>query len=259
MTPRLLAAIRTLLCALPLMLACPTAPAAELYVAVAANFLQAAKQVGAQFERQTGHRVHLSAGSSGKLYAQIKNGAPYDVFLSADVDRAQRLEQEKRAVSGSRFTYAVGRLVVWSVRLKHVDIDALRAARFNHLAVANPQIAPYGAAAFEVLERLELLPALRPRLVYGEDIGQTFQLAATGAADLAFVALSQLRGAPGDVGGAFWVVPPELYRPIEQQAVLLTRAEHNVPARQFLDFLKDANMRALLTRFGYALPGERGS
>ena len=228
-----------------------TGQAGEVYIAVAANFAEAAQQIGGEFQQATGDSVHLIAGSSGKLYAQIKSGAPYDVLLSADAERAQRLEREKLAVPGSRFTYAQGRLVLWSTRLQKVDAGILRAARFTHLAMANPQIAPYGAAAFEVLERLNLLPALRPRLVYGEDIGQTFQLAATGAADLAFVALSQLRGARGEIGGAYWLVPPSLYRPIEQQAVLLKRAENNVAARAFLDFLKGPKARAVMTRYGY--------
>lgn len=244
--PRLFALLLTLL---PL-----AAHAGDVYVAVAANFAVAAGRIGAEFHRQTGHDVHLSAGSSGKLYAQIANGAPYDVFLSADVERAQRLEREQLAVAGSRFTYAGGRLVLWSARLKQVDAEVLRAARFNHLAVANPKIAPYGAAAFEVLNRLEVPPAVRARLVYGEDIGQTFQLAASGAADLAFVALSQLRSASGETAGAYWLVPASLYRPIEQQAVLLRHGEHNAAARAFLDFLKRPAARAIMTRFGYLTP-----
>ena len=227
------------------------AHAGEVYVAVAANFAVAAGQIGAEFHRQTGHDVHLSAGSSGKLYAQIANGAPYDVFLSADVERAQRLEREQLAVAGSRFTYAGGRLVLWSARLKQVDADVLRAARFNHLAVANPKIAPYGAAAFEVLNRLDVSPAVRARLVYGDDIGQTFQLAASGAADLAFVALSQLRSASGETAGVYWLVPSSLYMPIEQQAVLLRHGEHNAAARAFLDYLRTPATRAILARFGY--------
>lgn len=240
------------LSALLIVFASAAGQAGEVYIAVATNFAETAKQIGEEFQRETGDSVHLSAGSSGKLYAQIKSGAPYDVLLSADVERARRLEREQLAVPGSRFTYAKGRLVLWSARLQKVDAGVLRAARFTHLAIANPQIAPYGAAAFEVLERLNLLPALRSRLAYGEDIGQTFQLAAAGAADLAFVALSQLRTARGEVGGAYWLVPPALYRPIEQQAVLLRRAENNVAARAFLDFLKGPKARAVMTHYGYA-------
>ncbi|HYA36780.1 MAG TPA: molybdate ABC transporter substrate-binding protein [Candidatus Methylomirabilis sp.] len=227
------------------------AHAGEVYLAVAANFAVTAGRIGAEFQRQTGHDVHLSAGSSGKLCAQIANGAPYDVFLSADVERAQLLEREQLAVSGSRFTYGRGQLVLWSARLKKVDADVLRAARFTHLALANPKIAPYGAAALEVLNRLNVSPAVRARLVYGEDIGQTFQLAASGAADLAFVALSQLRTASGETAGAYWLVPLSLYRPIEQQAVLLRRADHNPAARAFLDYLQGPAARAIMARFGY--------
>ena len=242
---------RQRLFALLLTLLPAAAHAGEVYAAVAANFAVAAGQIGAEFQRQTGHVVHLSPGSSGKLYAQIVNGAPYEVFLAADAERAQSLERDQLAVSGSRFTYARGRLVLWSTRLKKVDADVLRAARFNHLAVANPKIAPYGAASLEVLNRLDVSPAVRARLVYGEDIGQTFQLAASGAADLAFVALSQLRSAAGETAGVYWLVPSSLYPPIEQQAVLLRRGEHNAAARAFLDYLRMPAARAILARFGY--------
>ncbi len=233
------------------------AHAGEVTVAVAANFAVAAGQIGAEFQRQTGHEVRLISGSSGKLYAQIANGAPYDVFLSADVEHAQRLERERLVVAGSRFTYAGGRLVLWSARLKQVDAEVLRTARFNHLAVANPKIAPYGAAAFEVLNRLDVSPAVRARLVYGEDIGQTFQLAASGAADLAFVALSQLRSATGATAGVYWLVPASLYRAIEQQAVLLRHGAHNPAARAFLDYLRMPAARAITARFGYIMPEEK--
>ncbi len=243
---------RACLSALLLMLLFSVARADEITVAVAANFAVAAGRIGAEFHRQTGDELRLSAGSSGKLYAQIANGAPYDVFLSADAERAQRLEQNGLAVPGSRITYARGQLVLWSARLEKVDAKVLRAARFKYLAIANPRIAPYGAAAFEALDRLKVSPAVRARLVYGEDIGQTFQLAASGAADLAFVALSQLRS--GEVAGAYWLVPPSLYRPIEQQAVLLRRAEHNAEARAFLDFLKGPAARAIMARLGYLAP-----
>ena len=230
------------------------AHAGEVTVAVAANFALAAKEIGAEFQRQTGNDVRLSAGSSGKLYAQIAHGAPFDLFLSADVTWAQRLEQDGLAVPGSRFTYARGQLVLWSARLKKVDAGVLRAARFNHLAIANPKIAPYGAAAYETLDGLHVPPAVRARLVYGEDIGQTFQLAASGAADLAFVALSQLRSLSGAAAGVYWLVPLPLYAPIEQQAVLLRRSEHNAAAHAFLDFLKGPAARAVMARFGYLTP-----
>jgi molybdate transport system substrate-binding protein len=245
---------RTCLPALLLMFLSCAARADDVTVAVAANFAVAAGQIGAEFHRQTGHDIRLSAGSSGKLYAQIANGAPYDVFLSADVERARRLQQDRLAVAGSRFTYARGQLVLWSARLEKVDAHLLRTAGFKHLAVANPRIAPYGAAAFDVLKRLDVLPAVRARLVYGEDIGQTFQLAASGAADLAFIALSQLRS--GEVTGAYWLVPTSLYRPIEQQAVLLQRAGNKAAARAFLDFLRGPAARAIMARFGYLAPGK---
>ncbi len=253
-SPRMMTRFRQRLFALLLTLLPLTAHAGEVTVAVAANFALAAGQIGAEFHRQTGNNVRLSAGSSGKLYAQIANGAPYDVFLSADVEWAQRLEREQLTVPDSRFTYARGQLVLWSVRLKKVDAGVLRAAQFNHLAIANPKIAPYGAAAFETLDRLGASPAVRARLVYGEDIGQTFQLAASGAADLAFVALSQVKSLSGESAGVYWLVPPSLYRPIEQQAVLLRRAGQNAAARAFLDFLKGPAARAVMARFGYLTP-----
>jgi molybdate transport system substrate-binding protein len=232
--------------------------AAEVQVAVAANFAAPLAEIGRAFEQATGHRLAVSAGSTGKLVAQIANGAPFEVLLAADAERPQRLEQEGRAVAGSRFTYARGRLALWSADPGLVDAEGkvLAGGRFRHLAIANPKLAPYGEAAEQVLAGLGLLERLTPLLVEGEDIGQTYQFVASGAAELGFVALSQVRAgaAGGQPRGSLWIVPEKRYRPIEQQAVLLARGKDSVAARAFLRFLRGAQARAILERFGYALP-----
>jgi molybdate transport system substrate-binding protein len=234
---------------------------AEVRVAVAANFTAPCEEIARAFERRSGHRVMVSAGSTGKLAAQIQNGAPFDVLLAADAERPALLEKGGTAVSGSRFTYARGRLVLWSADRGLVDGagKVLAASRFRHLAIANPKLAPYGAAAEQVLGGLGLWQRLSPRLVQGEDIGQTYQFVASGAAELGFVALSQVRAAAGGAGGgqikgSMWIVPEASYRPIDQQAVLLTGAWGNLAARAFLDFLKGGEARAAIERFGYGLP-----
>ena len=232
------------------LLAAGPAVARDGHVAAAANMGQALRELAPAFRAQTGDRLVVSLGSSGTLYAQIRNGAPYDVFLSADAERPQRLEHEGLGVAGTRFTYAFGRLVLWAPHRARVDADTLKRGDFRHLALANPKAAPYGAAAYAVLERLGVLAALRPKLVQGEDIGQTFQFARSGAADLAFVAESQLR-ALGSVPGASWSPPADLYPPIAQQAILLKRSESYAPARAFLTFLKGKTAHAILARLGY--------
>ena len=233
----------------------------EVRVAVAANFTAPCEEIARAFEKRSGHRVMVSAGSTGKLAAQIQNGAPFDVLLAADAERPALLEQGGTAVAGSRFTYARGRLVLWSADPGLVDGagKVLAAGRFRHLAIANPKLAPYGAAAEQVLGGLRLWQRLSPRLVQGEDIGQTYQFVASGAAELGFVALSQVRAAAGGAGGgqikgSMWIVPEASYRPIDQQAVLLTSAWGNLAARAFLDFLKGREARAAIERFGYDLP-----
>ena len=237
------------------------AASAEVRVAVAANFTAPCEEIARAFERRSGHRVVVSAGSTGKLAAQIENGAPFDVLLAADAERPALLEKRGAAVAGSRFTYARGRLVLWSPDPALVDGagKVLADGRFRHLAIANPSLAPYGAAAEQVLSDRGLWQRLRPRLVQGEDISQTYQFVASGAAELGFVALSQLRAAArgaagGQVKGSMWVVPEASYRPIDQQAVLLVGAWGNPAARAFLDFLKGGEARAVIERFGYGLP-----
>jgi molybdate transport system substrate-binding protein len=229
--------------------------AAEVPVAVAANFAAPLDKLAAAFEKASGHHLVISSGSSGKLYLQITAGAPFEVMLSADSERPLRLEKEGAAVAGTRFTYAIGRLVLWSRDPGLVDPAGavLAGDRFRHLAIPNPGVAPYGAAARQVLEDLDLWQKLAPRLVQGEDIGQTYQFVATGNAELGFVALSQVRAA-GKPQGSLWIVPAERYRPIEQQAVLLARGKDHPATRAFLDFLRSAPARTLIQEFGYSLP-----
>jgi molybdate transport system substrate-binding protein len=243
---------------LPTLVACllalaPGANAGEVHVAVATNFAATARTLADAFARETGHRAVPSEGSTGKLYAQIVSGAPFEVFLSADAERPRRLEEEGRAVSGSRFTYALGRLVLWSPDPARVDgPDALARDDFLHLAIANPELAPYGAAAREVLEGLGLWERLQPRLVRGEDVGQTFHFVASGGAELGFVALSLVTGRDG----SRWMVAPDGHAPLEQQAVLLVRGEGDEAARAFLDFLRGDAARGTIEKAGYGLPAQ---
>jgi molybdate transport system substrate-binding protein len=229
--------------------------AAETTVAVATNFAEAAASLKPDFERQTGHTVALTVGSTGKLYAQVTNGAPFDVFLSADQSRAELLEKEGHAVSGTRFTYATGRLALWSADatlLADGSPAALRGPKVRHLAIANPDLAPYGAAAKQVLERLGLWQELVPRIVMGQDVGSTFAMVATGNAEAGFVALSSLMSAVEQPRGSRWDVPLELYDPIRQDAVQLKRSVENPAAWAFLEFLRSASARATMAHFGYA-------
>lgn len=241
-----------------LLLIVSAAPAVadEARVAVAANFAGAAKQLATAFERETSHRLQLSAGSTGKFYAQIANGAPFDVLLSADSETLLRLEREKLAVAGSRFTYAVGKLVLWSPRAGLVDDkgEVLRSASFRRLAIANPKLAPYGAAAMQTMQRLGVWTALKDRLVQGENIAQTFQFVSSGNADLGFIALSQIRDGRQPRSGSQWLVPPSLHQPLRQDAGLLAPGAANPAARAFLDFLRGSAAREAIRAFGYETP-----
>ncbi len=232
--------------ALLLVLASANASSAEVHVAVAANFAAAAKHLAEPFERQTGHRLILSPGSTGKFYAQVKSGAPFEVLLSADEATPRRLEQEGLAVRGTRFTYATGRLALWSPR-RNLDLgeEVLRKNEFQRLAIANPKLAPYGAAAQQVLERLGLWAAVRAKLVQGENIAQTFQFVSSGNAEIGFVALSQVQG------GSHWLVPASLHAPLKQDAVLLARGENSAAAASFLEYLRTSLARKLILSYGY--------
>ena len=239
-----------------LLTASAAAAADEVQVAVAANFAVPMKQIAEYFERESGHKVLLSAGATGKFYAQITNGAPFDVFLSADGETPARLEREGFAVAGSRFTYATGRLVLWSAKPDFVDAKAAVLLRgdFKHLAIAVPKVAPYGAAAMETLEKIGLLQKLQPKIVQGDSIGQTFSMISTGNAELGFIALSQVyadNASGGVKTGSGWVVPSNLHRPIVQDAVVLARAKAKPAAMQLMTFLKSEQARAVIRSFGY--------
>ncbi len=227
--------------------------AAEVKVAVAANFTEPAREIAARFKARTGHDATLSFGSSGQFYAQIAHGAPFGVFLSADRERPEKAEAEGLAVGGSRFTYAVGRLVLYSKAPRLVDGRGLvlKSGRFEKIAIADPKTAPYGQAAVETMRALGVDKALAPRLVQGTSITQAFQFVDTGAAELGFVALSQV----ADVkGGSRWIVPAGLHAPIDQQAVLLKAGAASPAAKAFVAFLKGGEARAIIRKYGYEVP-----
>ncbi|CAM5545075.1 molybdate ABC transporter substrate-binding protein [Pseudomonas sp. JL972] len=233
-----------------------TASADEVQVAVAANFTAPMQKIAEAFARDTGHRAVLAFGATGKFYAQINNGAPFDVLLAADEQTPQRLEDEGQGVAGSRFTYAIGSLVLWSAREGYVDPQGrvLADGDFRHLALANPKTAPYGAAALQTLEKLGLRERLQPRFVQGENIAQTHQFVASGNAELGFIALSQVIEDGRIARGSAWRVPADQHQPIRQDALLLQRGEHNPAARALLDYLKGASAVALIRAYGYEVP-----
>lgn len=227
-----------------------TAKAEEIRVAVASNFTPAMRDLAALFENQTGHQIVAAFGSTGVHYAQITNGAPFDVFLAADQRRPELLELAGLSVEGTRFTYAQGRIVLWSSHASFVDPggEVLRSGSFRHLALANPDLAPYGRAAREILMTRSLWEELDGRLVRGQNINQTFQFVATGNAELGFVAYSQIVHLGQQGAGSFWEVPQDLYDPILQQAILL---RDTPPAREFLDFVASGAARSVIRRHGY--------
>ena len=234
---------------------CPAAAvqANEVQVAVAANFAGPMARIGEGFEASTGHVLKLSAGATGKLQVQIAAGAPFDVLLSADEDAPRRLIDQGHAVPGSSFTYAVGRLVLWSAKPGLVDAEGrvLAAKGFEHLAIANPKVAPYGAAAMKVLAARGLADTLAPKLVTGESIAQAYQFVASGNAELGFVALSQVQQPGKPVQGSYWQVPPSLHDPIRQDAVLLKHGENNPAAQALLAYLKGPAARTVIESYGY--------
>ena len=227
---------------------------AEAQVAVAANFAEPIKAIAAVLEKTTGHTLKVTLGATGKLYAQIKNGAPFDVLLAADTTTPAKLEAEGLAQPGSRFTYATGKLVLWSAQVGRVDGQGLvlKAADLGKVALASPKVAPYGAAAVEAMGQLGLTAALAPRLVQGESIGQTFAFAATGNADVGFVALSQVLEGGKLKSGSVWVVPQHLYSPIRQDAVVLKKAATNAAAQALVTLLQSPNVKDLISSHGYA-------
>lgn len=229
--------------------------AAEVQVAVAANFTAPMQKIAADFEKATGHKAQLAFGATGKFYAQIKNGAPFEVLLAANDETPARLEKEGMAVAGTRFTYAIGQLALWSAKPGVVDGkgDVLKKGAFEHLAIANPRLAPYGAAAVETLNKLGLLGALQPKFVQGENIAQTFQFVGTGNAELGFVALSQVFEDGKLKSGSAWIVPSSLHAPIRQDAVVLEKGKDNPAAAALMKYLRSDAARAIIQSYGYAL------
>jgi molybdate transport system substrate-binding protein len=226
------------------------ARAAEVQVAVAANFTEPAKEIGALFEKATGNKLALSFGPSGGFYAQITHGAPFEVFLSADAERPKKAETDGFAVPGTRFTYAVGRLVLYSKTPGLVDGrgEVLKSDRFEKLSIADPAAAPYGQAAIETMSKLGVYDRLKPRIVQGASIAQAYEFTATGAAELGFVALSHVINVQG---GSRWVVPESQHTPIIQDAVLLKPGADDPAAKAFLAFLKSPAALAIIKRYGY--------
>jgi molybdate transport system substrate-binding protein len=242
----------TLLCALVLAAA---AHADEVQVAVAANFTAPMKQIAVEFEKDTGHQALLAFGATGKFYAQITNGAPFEVFLSADDETTARLEKELLTAPGTGFTYAIGKLVLWSAKAGYVDGrgDVLKKGDFKHLALANPKTAPYGAAAIEIMKQLGVLDSVKPKFVQGENIAQTYQFVATGNAELGFVALSQVFKDGKVISGSAWIVPSKLHAPIRQNAVVLAKGRNNPAAAALVKYLKSDKARSIIKTYGYEL------
>jgi molybdate transport system substrate-binding protein len=224
----------------------------SLRIAVASNFSTVIDEIVAGFEEDSGHALSISLGSTGKHYAQIVNGAPFDLFLAADTERPQRLEREGRTVPGSRFTYAIGQLVVWAPRRETLDLPGALADRHvGRIAIANPRLAPYGRAAKETLEALGLWQVTAPNLVRGENIGQAFQFVFSGNADIGLVALSQLVAHADAMGGARWQVPIDLHAPIAQQAVMLRDTQ---AGQAFMHYLRSPAAQNMIRDAGYRLP-----
>lgn len=246
---------RLLFLALLCVLMLAPARAAEVSVAVAANFTAPMRVLARAFEAQTGHRVIAAFGSTGAFEAQVRNGAPFDLLLAADEATPARLEKDGLAIAGSGFTYAIGRLALWSRDEGLVDPQGaiLRTGNFDRIALANPKLAPYGAAAIEVLTRNGVLERVRPRIVQGENIAQAHQFVATRNATLGFVALSQIRVDGRIVQGSAWIVPEHLHTPIRQDAVLLSRGHRNPAAIALLAWLRSEAARAVILAHGYAL------
>ncbi|MGG2399479.1 molybdate ABC transporter substrate-binding protein [Pseudomonas sp. SH1-B] len=230
-----------------------SALADEVQVAVAANFTAPMQAIAPEFEKATGHKLVAAFGSTGQFYAQIRNGAPFEVFLAADDTTPAKLESEGLTVKDSRFTYAVGGLVLWSADASYLDGSdaALKAGQFKHLSIANPKAAPYGLAATQVLDKLGLSEAVKSKLVEGQNITQAHQFVSTGNAELGFVALSQVYKDGKITSGSAWIVPGELHEPINQDAVILTKGANNPAASALVDFLKGPEAAKIIESFGY--------
>ena len=231
------------------------AQADEVQVAVAANFTAPIQAIAADFEKDTGHTLVAAYGATGQFYTQIKNGAPFEVFLSADDTTAQKLESEGDTVKGSRFTYAVGTLALWSAKEGYVDAKGavLKKNEYQHLSIANPKAAPYGLAATQVLAKLGLTEQVKSKLVEGQNITQAYQFVSTGNAELGFVALSQIYKDGKVSSGSAWIVPGEMHDPIKQDAVILNKGKDNPAAKALVDYLKGPKAAAVIKSYGYQL------
>ena len=227
--------------------------AEEALVAVAANFSAPMQQIAASFQKDTGHQLKLSFGATGGIYAQIKNGGPFDVFLSADQITPQKLEAEGLGVAATRFNYATGQLVLWSKQDGLVDDkgQVLRGKNIQRIALANPKLAPYGVAAWETMTALGLLEELKPKMVQGDNIAQTYQFVSTQNAQVGFVALSQVFANGQLTSGSAWIVPPHLYKPIRQDVILLKNGKDNSAAKALLMYLKGEKAKAVMKSYGY--------
>lgn len=236
-----------------LLAAFSAAHADEVSVAVAANFTAPMNAIAAEFEKDTGHKAQLSFGSTGKFYAQIKNGAPFQMLLSADDETPAKLETEGLGVQGTRFTYAIGTLVLWSAQPGLVDNkgEVLRKGGFNKLALASPKLAPYGKAAVEVLTGMGLLDSITPKFVQGENIAQTYQFVMTGNAELGFVALSQVMKDSKITSGSAWIVPTKLHTPIRQDAIILSTGKGNAAADALVKYLRTDKAKTIIRSYGY--------
>jgi len=230
-----------------------SAHAGEVSVAVAANFTAPMQRIAAQFQQDTGHKATLAFGSTGRFYAQIKNGAPFEVLLAADDETPHMLEREGLGVAGSRFTYAIGKLVLWSKQAALVDTQGqiLKTGLFDKIAIADPKLAPYGAAALEAMTKLGVVDALRPKFVQGENIAQAYQYVATQNAALGFMAMSQVYADGKLTEGSAWVVPANLHSPIRQDAVLLGKGQNNAAAAALMQYLKGDKAREVIRAYGY--------
>ena len=232
------------------------ARAAQALIVVATNFSEVATDLEAMFEADTAHRITITTGSTGKLYAQIKNGAPFHVFMAADRKRPALLEDEGYTVPGTRFTYAIGQIVLWSAdagRVSGNGVEALKAGDFEHLAIANPELAPYGLAAKQTLQHFGLWDAMSSKLVMGQNIGQTHSMVATGNAQMGFVAKSYVVSPSNKQPGSSWEVPGKAYAPIRQDAVLLKQGADNAAAKAFLRYIRSDRAAKVIERFGYAV------